>query len=482
MPQRGNVSLRWRFDRVFATTLRMSLLIKNGRIVTADSDFTGDIFCESETITRIGSGLDVPPDAEIIDATGNLVFPGFIDPHVHIYLPFMGTFSKDTYETGSKAALVGGTTTLIEMCCPSRADEALAGFELWMSQAVGKSACDFTFHMGVTKFDGGAEAQLREIVRRGISSFKVFLAYKGAFGVDDTELYRTLKLAKELGVIVTAHCENETLIAERSRELLAAGVTGPEGHHESRPPRVEAEGVHHLCTFAELTGAHIYCVHTSCAEALNVAVAARQRGVRVWVETLIQYLLLDKTYAERANFEGAKFVMSPPLRDARNQPVLWNALASGLVSTVATDHAPFDFEKQKPMGRDDFTKIPNGIPSLEDRVNLLYTHGVKRGRFDLQTFVAVASTNAAKLFGLFPRKGTIAVGSDADLVIYDPDYRGKLSVKTQRQAVDYNAFEGWEIEGRPSVVTVRGEVAVRDGKFVGRVGRGRFLQREPTHF
>ncbi len=459
----------------------MPLLIKNGRIVTADSDFTGDIFCEGETITRIGRGLDAPPGAEVIDATGKLVFPGFIDPHVHIYLPFMGTYSKDNYETGSKAALVGGTTTLIEMCCPSRKDEALAGFELWMSQAVGKSACDFTFHMGVTKFDAATEPQLREIVARGISSFKVFLAYKGAFGVDDTELYRTLKLAKELGVIVTAHCENETLIAERSKELLAAGVTGPEGHHESRPPRVEAEGVHHLCTFAELTGAHIYCVHTSCAEALDAAIAARQRGVRVWVETLIQYLLLDKTYAERPDFEGAKYVMSPPLRDVRNQPVFWNALASGLVSTVATDHAPFDFQTQKPMGRDDFTKIPNGIPSLEDRVNLLYTHGVKRGRLDLQTFVAAASTNAAKLFGLFPRKGTIAVGSDADLVIYDPSYRGKLSVKTQTQNLDYNAFEGWKIEGRPSVVTVRGEVAVRDGKFVGTIGRGQFLRREPTH-
>jgi dihydropyrimidinase len=459
----------------------MSLLIKNGRIVTADSDFTGDIFCEGETITRLGRALDAPPNAEVIDATGKIVFPGFIDPHVHIYLPFMGTYSKDTYESGSKAALVGGTTTLIEMCCPSRQDEALAGFELWLSQAVGKSACDFTFHMGVTKFDDRTEPQLREIVARGISSFKVFLAYKGAFGVDDSELYRTLKLARELGVIVTAHCENETLVAERSRELLAAGVTGPEGHHESRPPRVEAEGVHHLCTFAELTGAHVYCVHTSCAEALDAAIAARQRGVNVWVETLIQYLLLDKTYAERANFEGAKFVMSPPLRDARNQPVLWNALASGLVSTVATDHAPFDFQSQKPMGRDDFTKIPNGIPSLEDRINLLYTHGVKSGRLDLQTFVAVASTNAAKLFGLFPRKGTIAIGSDADLVIYDPDSRGKLSVKTQTQAVDYNAFEGWEIEGRPSVVTVRGEVAVRDGKFVGTIGRGQLLEREPTH-
>ncbi len=460
----------------------MPLLIQNGRIVTADSDFTGDIFCEGETITQLGRGLTAPAGAEVIDATGQLVFPGFIDPHVHIYLPFMGTFAKDTYVTGSQAALVGGTTTLIEMCCPSRKDDTLAGFELWMEQAVGKSACDFTFHMGVTKFDATTAVQLREIVARGISSFKVFLAYKGAFGIDDAELYQTLKLAKELGVIVTAHCENETLVAERSRELLAAGVTGPEGHHASRPPRVEAEGVHHLCTFAELTGAHVYCVHTSCEEALDAAIAARQRGVKVWVETLIQYLLLDKTYAERLDFEGAKYVMSPPLRDARHQPVLWNALASGLVSTVATDHAPFDFVGQKPMGRDDFTKIPNGIPSLEDRVNLLYTHGVARGRLDLQTFVAAASTNAAKLFGLFPRKGTIAVGSDADLVIYDPAYRGKLSVKTQTQAVDYNAFEGWEIEGRPSVVTVRGEVAVRDGKFVGTVGRGRFLQRTPSHF
>jgi dihydropyrimidinase len=460
----------------------MSLLIKNGRIVTADSDAVADIFCAGETITRIGRDLDAPPGATVIDATGKYVFPGFIDPHVHIYLPFMGTYSKDNYETGSKAALVGGTTTLIEMCCPSRKDEALAGFELWMAQAVGKSACDFTFHMGVTKFDDTTEAQLREIVARGNASFKIFLAYKGAFGIDDTELYRTLKLAKELGVIVTAHCENETLVAERSKELLAAGVTGPEGHHESRPPAVEAEGVHHLMTFAEMTGAATYVVHLSCEEALREALAARQRGVRVSVETLIQYLLLDKTDAERANFEGAKFVMSPPLRDARNQAVLWNGLRSGLIQTVATDHAPFDFQTQKPMGRDDFTKIPNGIPSLEDRVNLLYTHGVKGGKLDLQTFVDIASTQAAKQFGLFPRKGTIAVGSDADFVVFDPDYRGTISAATQTMAVDYSAFEGWKIEGRPSVVTVRGEVAVRDGKFVGTVGRGQYLRREPTHF
>jgi dihydropyrimidinase len=454
----------------------MSLLIKNGEIVTADSRYKADIFCEQETI------FATPPGAEVIDATGKYVFPGFIDPHVHIYLPFMGTFSKDTYESGSQAALVGGTTTLIEMCCPSRKDDALEAFELWMAQAVGKSACDFTFHMGVTKFDDTTAAQLREIVARGISSFKIFLAYKGAFGVDDTELYRTLKLAKELGVIVTAHCENETLVAERCRELLAAGKTDPGQHHESRPPAVEAEGVHHLMTFAELTGAATYIVHLSCKEALSTAVAARQRGVRVAIETLIQYLTLDKTYAERPNFEGAKYVMSPPLRDARNQAALWNGLRDGLIQTVATDHAPFDFAKQKPMGKDDFTKIPNGIPSLEERINLLYTYGVKAGKIDLHTFVNVASTQVAKLFGLFPKKGAIQLGADADLVVFDPDYRGTISAKTQHMAVDYSAFEGWKLEGRASVVTVRGEVAARDGTFTGTLGRGQFLKRAPSHF
>ena len=460
----------------------MSLLIKNGEIVTADSRYVADIWCEGEAITRIDRNLSAPAGTEVIDAQGKIVFPGFIDPHVHIYLPFMGTFSKDTYETGSKAALVGGTTTLIEMCCPARKDDALEGFELWMQQAVGKSACDFSFHMGVSRFDDQTEKQLREIVKRGISSFKVFLAYKGAFGVDDTELYRVLKLAKELGVIVTAHCENETLIAERQKELLAAGKTDPGQHHESRPPAVEAEGVHHLMTFAELTGAATYIVHLSCREALAEAIAARQRGVRVSVETLIQYLVLDKTYAERPKFEGAKYVMSPPLRDKRNQDILWNGLRDGLVQTVATDHCPFDFKTQKSMGKNDFTKIPNGIPSLEERINLLYTYGVKAGRIDLHTFVNAASTQVAKTFGLFPRKGTIQPGADADLVVFDPDYRGKISAKTQYMNVDYSAFDGWKIEGRPSVVTVRGQVAVREGKFVGKSGRGKFLQRKPGHF
>jgi dihydropyrimidinase len=289
-------------------------------------------------------------------------------------------------------------------------------------------------------------------------------------------------LAKELGVIVTAHCENETLVAERQKELLAAGKTDSGQHHESRPPDVEAEGVHHLMSFAELTGAETYIVHLSCREALDEAIAARQRGVRVSVETLIQYLTLDKTYAEKPKFEGAKYVMSPPLRDKKNQPVLWNGLRDGLIQTVATDHCPFDFKTQKIMGKSDFTKIPNGIPSLEDRVNLLYTYGVKAGKIDLRTFVNCASTQVAKTFDLFPRKGTIQIGADADLVVYDPNYRGKISARTQLTNVDYNAFEGWKIEGRPAVVTVRGEVAARDGKFTGQIGRGKFLQRKPAHF
>jgi dihydropyrimidinase len=368
------------------------------------------------------------------------------------------------------------------MCCPPRGDDALAGFEYWMNNAAGKSACDFTFHMGVSAFDAATESQLREIVKRGISSFKLFLAYKGTFGVDDTELYRTLKLAREMGVIVTAHCENETLVAELQKELLAAGKTDPGQHYRSRPPAVEAEGVHHLTTFAGLTGASVYIVHLSCREALAKAVAARRRGVRVSVETLIQYLLLDRTCAERPDFEGAKYVMSPPLRDASNQPVLWSGLREGLIQTVATDHCPFDFKTQKAMGRGDFTKIPNGIPSLEERVNLLYTHGVKAGRIDLHTFVSAASTRAAKLFDLFPRKGTIQPGADADLVVFDPGYRGRISAKTHHMNVDYSVFEGWEIQGRASVVTVRGEIAARDGAFTGKLGRGKFLKRTPSHF
>lgn len=460
----------------------MSLLIKGGEIVTADARYVADIFCEDETITQIDRSIEAPPGAEVIDAAGKYVFPGFIDPHVHIYLPFMGTFAKDTHETASRAALVGGTTTFIEMICPGREEKPLEAFEFWLGKAQGASACDFSFHMGVTRYDEEAERDFREIVSRGISSFKVFLAYKGALGVTDEELFKTLELAKSLGVITTAHCENPDLVLELQKKLLAEGKTGPEWHYWSRPPIVEAEGVHHLMTFAEMTGAHVYIVHLSCKEALREAIRGKERGVNVWVETLIQYLLLDRTDAEKPNFEGAKAVMSPPLRDKSNQEVLWNGLKQGFISTLATDHAPFDFATQKIMGRDDFTKIPNGIPSLEDRINLYYTHGVKRGRIDLHQFVQTASTNTARIFGLFPRKGAIQLGSDADLVIYGPNYRGTISAKTHQMNLDYNSFEGFAIEGRPQVVTVRGKIAVRDGVFVGESGRGKLVARQPSHF
>jgi dihydropyrimidinase len=335
--------------------------------------------------------------------------------------------------------------------------------------------------MGVTRFDERTPELLRRIVADGTASFKVFLAYKGALGIDDAELFRTLELAKQLGVIVTAHCENAELVAQLQQRLLAEEKTGPQWHEPSRPPAVEASGVEHLATFAELTGAHVYVVHTSCGDALGAARRARERGVHLWVEAVIPHLVLDRSYAERPEFEGAKYVMSPPLREARHQAALWGALRAGEISTVATDHAPFDFHGQKEMGRGDFTRIPNGIPSIQDRVHLLYTHGVAPGRVDLHRFVDAASTQAARLFGLYPRKGTIQVGSDADLVVFDPKYRGTISAKTQLMNVDYSAFEDWPIQGRAEVVTVRGRVQVRDGKFEGEMNCGEMLRREATH-
>ena len=464
----------------------MPLLIRGGRIITATDDCVADIYCQGETISRIERSIDPKtlapaPGTEVIDATGKYVFPGFIDPHVHIYLPFMGTFAADDYESASKAALAGGTTTLIEMICPGPGDQPLEAFELWLSKARGLAAVDYTFHMSVVRFEAPVRDQFREIVKRGVASYKVFLAYKGALNLSDEHLFALMKMAREQGVIVTAHCENADAIDALQQALLAAGKTGPEWHGPSRPPAVEADGVHHLCTFAELLGTHVYTVHTSCDAAVRAALAARYRGVNVWIESVVPHFLLDETYAERREFEGAKYVMSPPLRHKANQDVLWNGVKSRAISTIATDHAPFRFAGQKDMGKDAFTKIPNGIPSIQERVDLIHTYGVRAGRFGLQTMVDACSTQAARLFGMYPRKGTIQVGSDADLVVYDPEYRGTFSRQGSHSKVDYNAYEGWERQGRPHVVTVRGAVQARDGEFVGSIGRGQFLEREPTH-
>ncbi len=457
----------------------MGLLIQNGEIITASERYFADIYCEGETITAIGKDLDVPEGTEVVDASGKYVFPGFIDPHVHIHLPFMGTFAKDTHSTASIAALHGGTTTYIEMCCPNRTDDTLEGYELWKGKAEGNSACDFTFHMAVSKFDEKTEHQLRQIVDDGITSFKVFLAYKDFFGVYDDELYQTLTLAKELGVITTAHCENAELVAQLCDKLLSEGKTGPEYHEPSRPVSVEAAGTHRFAAFLEMTGASGYVVHLSCRAALEEAMRAKARGVDIYVESVIPHLVLDKTYAERPNFEGAKWVMSPPLREASNQDFLWTGVEAGWVDTVATDHCPFDLE-QKRMGVDAFTAIPNGMPAIQDRVNLLYTYGVSRGNLDIHRFVDAASTRSAQLFGL-EQKGQIAVGKDADLVVFDPNYRGKITIEDHHVNNDYSAFEGFEIDGKPSVVTVRGQVAIKDGEFVGDTTRGKLIRRKPAN-
>jgi dihydropyrimidinase len=452
----------------------MSLLIQNGTIVTSDKQYTADIYIEDEIITSIGTHLEVPEGTRTIDASGKYVFPGFIDPHVHIHLPFMGTFAKDTHATGSQAALVGGTTTYIEMLAPGGTENLKDGWNTWTNMAAGNSACDYTFHIGVTRWDDETEATLRELAGQGMTSFKVFLAYKGAFGIDDAALYKTLALAKELGVIVTAHCENAELVSQLQQKLLAEGKTGPEWHEPSRPESVEAEGTAHFATFLEMTGAKGYVVHLSNAQALQVALDAKARGVDISIEGVAPHFLLDKSLTLQP--DGAKYVMSPPLRDKSNQAVLWKALEDGQIDTVGTDHCPFD-RSQKSMGKDNFTLIPNGIPAIEDRVNLMYTYGVSRGGLSLNRFVDALSTRPAKLFGLYPRKGAVEVGSDADLVIYDPAYRGHISASSTHMNVDYSAFEGWETDGRADVVTVRGQVAAEQGQFVGEPGRGQLLRR-----
>jgi dihydropyrimidinase len=462
----------------------MPLLVKNGRVITATDDYRADIYCADETITRIEKSIDaskLPKKTEVINASGKYVFPGFIDPHVHIYLPFMGTLAADDYESASKAALAGGTTTLIEMICPGPKDEPWDAYQLWRSQAKKKAAVDYSFHMSVVRFDKKAQPQFERIVTDGVSSFKVFLAYKGALDLSDADLFAAMSMAKDLGVIVTAHCENAEAVDAMQRRLLGEKKTGPEWHGASRPPLVEASGVHHICSFAALTGAHVYTVHTSCDEAVREALDARYRGVNVWVEAVAPHLVLDESYAALPDFEGAKYVMSPPLRDKRNQDVLWNGLRSRSISTIGTDHAPFTFAEQKQMGMDAFTKIPNGIPTLQERVDLVHTYGVAAGKLSLNDMVDACSTQAARIFGMYPKKGAIEIGSDADLVVYDPKFRGTFKRAESYSKADYSAYEGWERIGRPAVVTVRGEVQARNGKFVGTIGRGQFIRRDATH-
>jgi dihydropyrimidinase len=452
-------------------------VIRGGTVYTPGATFVGDIGISGETIAEIkeGGGLE---GQKSIDATGKCVFPGFIDPHVHIHLPFMGTNAIDDHASASKAALVGGTTTIIEMICPGPSDEPAAAFHEWKNLAEAGCCCDYTFHLAVVRFDELAKQQLRKLVAsEGVQSFKIFLAYKGALDISDEHLHELMLMCKELGVTLTAHCENAEAIDSNQKKLIGDGKTGPEWHEPSRPRKIEAGGVEHLCDFAEQTGATVYVVHTSCGEAVDMAMAAKGRGVDVTVEAVAPHLVLDKTYAERPDFEGAKFVMSPPLRDKEEHEALWDGIAKGLVKTVGTDHAPFNFHGQKDMGKENFTHIPNGIPSIQERVDLVHTFGVCTGKIDLQTMVDVCSTNVAKQFNMFPRKGAIAVGSDADIVVYDTEFVGTFKHEDGLTKTDYSGFEGMDRKGRSEVVLLRGEIVAEKGNFVGEPGAGTYISR-----
>ncbi len=452
-------------------------VIKGGTIYSPEGIFVGDIGITGETIQEINEGGKLE-GTTIIDATGKCVFPGFIDPHVHIHLPFMGTNAIDDHASATKAALVGGTTTIIEMICPGPDDEPADAFAEWKTLAEEGACSDYSFHLAVVRFDDIAKKQLRELVSsEGVQSFKIFLAYKGALDIGDENLFDLMQLCVELGVVLTAHCENAEAIDLMQKKLLAAGKTGPEWHEPSRPICVEADGVNHLCAFAELTGASVYIVHTSCGIAIDRAIEARGRGVDVTIEAVAPHLVLDKTYAERADFEGAKFVMSPPLRDKVEHDALWNGLASGAVSTIGTDHAPFSFREQKTMGTDAFTLIPNGIPSIQERIDLVHTFGVCTGKIDLQTMVDTCSSNVAKNFSMYPRKGVLAVGSDADVVVYDTEFVGIFKHEDGLSNIDYSGYEGLERRGRADTVLLRGKVVAEQGKFVGRAGAGNYISR-----
>ncbi len=453
----------------------MGLLIRGGEVVTARGRCVADVWCEGETVSRVEQGIPPPPGAVVVEAAGKQVFPGFVDPHVHAYLPLTNTKAKSDYANCTRAALLGGTTCIMDFAgsgMEKNLDEAWAA---WTAQAEGKAACDYAWHLTITRFDEATRRQLEKQVAKGLRSVKVYLAYKPALAISDEDLFRVLEFAAAHDVVVMAHCENAELIPSLQRKLLAEGKTGPEWHEPSRPPMVEAEGVCKFLTFAAAAGAKAYVVHLSCEEALTMADRFRGKLKHLCVETMIQYLTLDKSYAERKNFEGAKWILSPPLRSTSDQAALWKGLAEGRIDTLGTDHCPFDFKGQKELGRGDFTKIPNGLAGVEERVALAYTAGVVGGRISPERFVEVAAENPAKIFGLWGRKGTVAPGFDADLVVWDPDARRTISQKTQSLDTDYNPYEGFEVRGAPEVVTVRGEIMVRNGKFVGPAGKGRRL-------
>jgi dihydropyrimidinase len=456
-------------------------LVTNGTILTAADRYEADLYIDRGVVSLIGHGLSLPADT-IVDASGLLVMPGGIDVHTHLDMPYGGTATTDDFETGTIAAAHGGTTTVIDFATPAPGDDGLyPAFEAWMRRAEGKSVVDFGFHMVARELTDRVSRDMENLIRRdGVTSFKMFMAYPGRLMADDGAIFRALRKTREHGGLVCVHAENGWVIEALVRDALARGEIAPKHHALTRPPQGEGEATGRAIALADMAGAPVYIVHVSCAEAAEQIRRARDRGLAAFGETCPQYLCLSADEYDREGFEGAKVVMSPPLRARPHQEALWHGLRTNVLQVVATDHCPFGFRDppQKQAGRDDFSKIPGGAPGIETRLLLLW-EGVREGRIDAHRFVEVAAANPARIFGLWPRKGTIAVGSDADLVLWDPARAVTISAATHHMRVDYNPYEGRVVTGAPAVVISRGEVIVDHGVFKGRPGRGQFLRRGP---
>lgn len=455
----------------------MKKIIKNGTIVTAVDTYNADILIENEKIKTISNEIN-DDEAEIIDAKGCYVFPGGIDPHTHMEMPFGGTVTKDDFESGTIAAAHGGTTTIIDFCLTEKGKPLKSAIQKWHDKSKDKAVIDFGFHLQISEINEDVLKEIPYVINEeGITSFKVFMAYKNVLQADDETLFQTLITAREQGALVMVHAENGDVIDYLTKKALAEGNTEPIHHALTRPPEIEGEATGRAAKLTALADSQLYVVHVTCKEAVEQIADARSKGFRVWGETCPQYLVLDQSYMEKPDFEGAKYVWSPPLRDKSNQEVLWNALKTGQLQTIGSDHCSFDFYGQKDLGKGDFTKIPNGGPFVEDRFSILFSEGVKKGRITVNEFVNMVSTQAAKLFGLFPQKGTIAPGCDADIVLFDPNVERTISQKTHHMDVDYSALEGMKVTGQPITVLSRGEYVIKNKQFVGNPGTGNFLKR-----
>ena len=444
--------------------------------MTAVDDYNADLLIEDGTISMIARSIDVDAD-KVIDAKGRLVIPGGIDPHTHMDLPFGGTSSSDDFETGTIAAAHGGTTTIIDFAVQSKGMALQEAVDVWHGKADGKASIDYGFHLICTDLPDQRLGEMKGMIDQGVSSFKLFMAYPGVFLVDDGTIYKAMQTAGEYGGLICMHAENGVVIDVIVKQALAKGHTAPKYHALTRPTKAEAEGVHRAIALAEMAGSPVYIVHLSCSDALDEVTRARDMGIPAFAETCPQYLFLDYSVYERPGFEGAKWVMTPPIREQWNQEKLWRGLKYNDLQVVSTDHCPFCMKEQKELGKDDFTKIPNGGPGVEHRMSLIYNGGVAEGRISVNRFVEITSTAQAKIFGLFPRKGTIAVGSDADIVIFDPNEEMTISAKTHHMRVDYSAYEGMKVRGVTKTVLSRGELVIEEGEYVGRKGHGSFLKR-----